>query len=250
MKEKELDSIPNLIVGLLANQTTKILNRKQKELKKIVWTVGESNLDTEYSILACSCCEKAWQKIKVKKPEYKDVKIECKHPDILIKFTLPSGSIIDKKIELKSSKTKKIKGSTIGNLNVNQPLICSLRPRSPKGKYIFRCSLYYQAMGMSDYDLFQDRTPRPDLSFDKMAGINEDNYQESDSKISIRHYAKCSLNRIRNPDKCKHSWQDDLTKIQKDEILKDFIKKTSIENFKEMKLAQGIQDLKIDEEGG
>ena len=31
---------------------------------KIKWNDGEANLDTEYSILACNCCEDAWKIIQ------------------------------------------------------------------------------------------------------------------------------------------------------------------------------------------
>jgi hypothetical protein len=40
----------------LGVETAKILNEKQNELRQITWTDGESNLDTEYSRLACDCC--------------------------------------------------------------------------------------------------------------------------------------------------------------------------------------------------
>ena len=57
---------------------------------------------------------------------------------------------------------------TIKKLDINQPLIYCLRPTNETDSYKIKCSQYYSAMGDSDTALFQDRTPRPFISFDKM----------------------------------------------------------------------------------
>ena len=44
----------------LAIETTRLLNQKQAQLRKIIWTNGEANIDTEYSTLACHICQSAW----------------------------------------------------------------------------------------------------------------------------------------------------------------------------------------------
>ena len=55
--------IDDHILYILANETAKLLYNKQKKLRKIKWTDGESNLDTDYSMLACRYCVKAWKLI-------------------------------------------------------------------------------------------------------------------------------------------------------------------------------------------
>ena len=100
--------------------------------------------------------------------EYRDITITCEIPDTT--FTYPNGSTTKHKIELKSSKSKTMPGSTIKKLDINQPLIYCLRPSPLSEEYIVRCSQYHNAMGESDTELFQDRTPRPFISFEKMGG--------------------------------------------------------------------------------
>ena len=83
-------------------------------------------------------------------------------PDINCIF---DGDIqVTHKIELKSSKTNVMPGSTIGKLDINQPLIFCNRTT-----YEVQCGQYHTAMGDSDIDLFQDRTPRPSLNFTKLS---------------------------------------------------------------------------------
>lgn len=216
----------------LALETTKLVESKQFELKNIRWVDGEANIDTEYSQLVCRCCELIWNKMKTN-TEYEQVNIICNIPDVNIKFTLPNGETVVSKIELKSSKNKLMPGSTIKKLDINQPLIYCLRPSTDLEPYKLKCSQYHSAMGESEYDLFQDRTPRPNINFDKMD--NNNTYVSKDKDDWITHYSDSALNRIKNPKKYK-SWQDILTKDMKEKIIKDYVKNTSLENFKLHKL--------------
>jgi hypothetical protein len=216
----------------LALETTKLVESKQSELKNIKWFVGEANIDTEFSQLVCRCCELTWNKMKTN-TEYAQVNIICNIPDVNIVFTLPNGEKVLSKIELKSSKKKIMPGSTIKKLEINQPLIYCLRPSTDLELYKLKCSQYHSAMGESEYDLFQDRTPRPNINFDKMD--NNNTYVSKDKDDWITHYSVSALNRIKNPEKYK-SWQDTLTKDMKEKIINDYVKNTSQEEFKLHKL--------------
>ena len=96
--------ITKSIVYKLGIETTKKINERQDKLKSITWNDGESNLDTEYSELSCECCILAWDEMKIKYPEYSEIEIICKIPDINITFIYPNGKETKHKIELKSSK--------------------------------------------------------------------------------------------------------------------------------------------------
>ena len=228
-----MTEIPNNIIYELSIETAKLLNENQEELSKIIWTNGEANIDTEYSNLSCKYCLLAWEKIKEKYLIYNQVKISCNTPDINITFSYPKIKDSKHKIELKSSKSKKIPGSTIKKLNINQPLIFCLRPKDETTKkYIVRCSQYHHAMGDSNIDLFQDRTPRPIINFEKMKDVeNFLPFTDKEKNSWIEHYAKCSLNRIRNDSISQKSWQDDMIKIIKKNILEEYINKTTEEQF-------------------
>lgn len=225
-----MQKIREKIIYELCIETTKILNNSQTQLMNIKWTDGEANIDTEYSELACKCCRTAWEIIRLKHPIYKTDDIICKIPDINIELFNQKY-----KIELKSSKSKKMLGSTIKKLDINQPLIYCLRPHSVSNSenelYKVRYSQYHVAMGESNIDLFQDRTPRPFINFDKMNEVdNIIHYEEKDKNIWVEHYAKCALNRI--ADKlCQKSWQDDMVKIMKQKNIDEYILNTSIEQF-------------------
>ena len=235
-------NISKSIIYQLGIETAKILNEKQEELQDINWTNGESNLDTEYSNLACMCCETAWDTIKAKYPVYDKIYISCKIPDINLIFTYPDGTTLKDKIELKSSKSKKMPGSTIKNLDINQSLIYCLRPTLSNDKYKIRCSQYYSAMGESDFDLFQDRTPRPIINFENMNEIdNVIPFQTKDKNGWVEHYANCGLKRIEETAICQKSWQDDMIKIMKQKIISEYIRNTSEEQFKTDKLQQQME---------
>ena len=95
-------------------------------------------------------------------------------------------------------------GSTIGKLDVNQPLIFCNRKT-----YEVRCGQYHTAMGGTDIDLFQDRTPRPSLNFTKLS-THPLEYTVKEKDAWISHYGKCAVNRLNRS--VQPSWQDTLTK--------------------------------------
>jgi hypothetical protein len=221
------------IIYELGIETTKIIINKQQQLQNITWTDGESNLDTEYSNLACISCEEAWNKIKINYLDFAEIDIKCITSDINITFTYPDKKTTKHKIELKSSKSKKMLGSTIKKLDINQTLIYCLRPSYKSKTYKLQCSQYHYAMYESDIDLFQDRTPRPLINFEKMNEIdNTLPFTIIDRDSWIDHYAKCGLNRIKENTICQKSWQDDMIKIMKKNIIKEYIMNTLEEQFR------------------
>jgi hypothetical protein len=238
--------INKYIIYELGIETTKILNERQDNLKSIMWNNGEANIDTEYSELACCCCVMAWETIQKIYPEYSKIEITCIKPDINITFTYSDGRKSIFKIELKSSKSKKMPGSTIKKLDINQPLIYCLRPSTDSEPYELRCSQYYSAMGESDIDIFQDRTPRPFINFEKMNKL--DNilpFVTKDKLHWVDHYAKCALKRIENTTKCQNSWQDDMVKIMKKKIIEDYIRNTSEQQFQIDKISLQSENTNI-----
>lgn len=238
--------ITNSIVYKLGIETTKKINERQDKLKNITWNDGESNLDTEYSELSCECCILAWDEMKIKYPEYSEIEITCKIPDINITFTDPSGIKTEQKIELKSSKRKKLPGSTIKNLDINQTLIYCLRPSKVSNPYIVRCSQYNNAMAKSDTDLFQDRTPRPFINFEKMS--DADNivpYTHKDKDDWLDHIVDCGFNRIEESTSCKKSWQDEFMKKVKKRAINDYITDTSEQQFQLDKISLQVENTHI-----
>ena len=138
-------------------------------------------------------------------------------------------------------------GSTIKKLDINQPLIYCLRPSGSGGEFQLKCSQYHHAMGESDFDLFQDRTPRPCINFEKMPPINrpEDDdacidgvavYEEKSKDDWIEHYAQCAVNRLERSC-CQKSWQDPLVESIGNKLIAKFIASTSVEEFQKMKQA-------------
>lgn len=227
-----INSIPKNIIYELGIETTKILNNKQNELQNLTWQIGEANTDIGFSQLACSCCKYAWEIVKNKFPIYDKIDIICKIPDINLEFLYNNSIFYKDKIELKSSKKKKINGSTIRILDINQTLIYCYRPDNKP--YEIRCSQYFTAMCNSNFDRFQDRTPRPHIDFNRMNKIDKaiPFLINNDSEYYIEHYVKCALERIKNPKKCRQSWQDDLVILLKEKIIKDYITQTSENQFK------------------
>lgn len=229
------NDIINIIVYDIAVLTAKKLFSKQNELSIIKWTDGESNLDSEYSTLACACSIEAWNDISCKYKLSNLLNVEFNSPDINVNFIFNTNTI-KKKIELKSSKKTSFPGSTIKNLDINQPLIYCLRPKKDNEKYKIRCSQYHCAMGDSDVELFQDRTPRPTINFLKMNDVDDVHSFKYVDKISwIDHYSTCALNRLTCQKELVYSWQDTLIKKIKDQIIDDFIKDTSIDAFIKLK---------------
>ena len=198
----------------LAGLTTTILNEKQKDLQQCKWTDGESNTDTGFSELACKCAEEAWISLQQHHPLLSMIVMVAIIPDINCTFS-KNGKTIEvpkNKIELKSSKSLHLIGSTIRNLDINQPVIYCHRPKIVDGNYEIRYGQYHNGMvPKSDTDLFQDRTPRPPLNFNKLFPSTQMEIIYSDKKKDdwIPHYGKCAVNRLKH--NVSYSWQDPLT---------------------------------------
>jgi len=245
--------INDKVVFALAIETTRILNQKQAQLRQIEWTNGEANIDTEYSTLACTICQSAWPIVKRMFPEYSTIRIECTIPDINICFITTSddndmtSTSIRKKIELKSSKSRKMPGSTIKKLDINQPLIYCLRPTTtttPTDLYIVKCSQYHTAMGESRLELFQDRTPRPFINFEHMKLLaNPNDFVMKEKNDWIKHYADCAVERVHSS--CQYSWQDDMIKLIEQSVIDRFIENTTVEQFTELKVFANFSDMQI-----
>lgn len=215
----------------LTQKTAQILDTKKEELQNVKWTDGESNTDSGFSKLACLCCEEAWNAIKGDFPEVNDLSLRFEIPDINITFMRDGNIIASGKIELKSGKGKGcIPGSTIGNLDINEPVIFCLRNESDN-TFEFRYSQYHSCIGESNTDKFQDRTPRPQVNFQNMTEINTSvEYIHKEKGDWVEHYAKCAL--LRTKAKTPYSsWQDYLVA----KIIKFFIKETSVEEFARLK---------------
>ena len=216
----------------IAAETTSKLTEKQEQLKQCKWSDGESNTDTEFSELACKCAEEAWKYVKQQYPLLDVITMTALIPDINCTFSKNGKTVkVPKnKIELKSSKSHVMIGSTIGKLDINQPLIYCYRPKNADNPYEIRYGQYHTAMGESDIDLFQDRTPRPQLNFTKLfpSSQMEIIYSNKKKDTWISHYGKCAVNRLNHS--VTYSWQDSLTKsilyeaLQNIETMEDLIK--------------------------
>jgi hypothetical protein len=251
-KTKKLDNskITGDIVYELGIETAKLLRTKQHELSRLKWQDGEANTDTEYSNLACQCCQYAWEHVlKGKYPEYKDIDITCIIPDINITFVYPDGSKICFKIELKSTKSDTLPGGTILKLDVNQTLILVKRPSKNSDIYQIKCGQYHTAIKQTDNDMFQDRSPRPKVTFSQMSELDDfDSYEVKDNMNTdtwSEHYAKCAINRVTSN---KKSWQEDMVKKIMDKAVADYIKNTTdyiknttVEQFKIDKAASSTE---------
>lgn len=211
----------------LTQRTGQILQNKQPELGKTVWKVSESNTDQGFSQLASSCCLEAWVQIQKEQPLYKNTTLDVYIPDINLIFN-HKGQVIYGKIELKSGLSQEIPGSTIMDLDVNQPTIFCLRPKKGS-EYKIRYSQYYSSMILTENDCFQDRSPRPKISFNKMTECDTPlDYVKKEKMDWNPYYAKCALTRVVNN---LNSWQDTFTREIKELSKEDFIKTTSVEDF-------------------
>ena len=231
----------------LAIKTARILTTKQYELRNITWSDGESNPDTGFSELACTVCKDAWNKMKINNPDFTEIDITCSKPDITIVATYPDKSSTKHKIELKSSKSTKMPGSTINKLDINQAMIYCLRPHTETEAYHLKCSQYYSAMGSSNIDLFQDITPRPSINFEKMNELdNTLPFDRRDKNDWILHFANCGLKRIEKTTVCNPSWQDDMIKIMKKKIIEEYIMNTTEEQFRlDKKMSSQVENINI-----
>ena len=211
----------------LTQRTAQIIHNTLSDLQQIKWTDGEANTDSGFSRLACVKCQEAWEEIKESFPEHKDLSVVCKSPDINVIFSRESTIVASGKIELKSGKGKGlIPGSTIGGLDINEPVIFCLRNES-ESTFAIRYSQYHNCIGESNTDMFQDRTPRPHVNFSKMAEVSTAvEYIHKEKSDWVEHYAKCALFRTKAKKPYK-SWQDNMT----EKLLELFIKETSVEEF-------------------
>lgn len=221
------------IAAKIANQ----LSVKQEELKQCQWTNGESNTDTDFSKLSCKCAEDAWLYVKENHLPLQGstITMTASIPDVICKFQ-KNGQLIPvvkTKIELKSSKNMIMPGSTINQLDINQPVIYCKRPKNADGIYEVRYGQYHRAMGESDIDLFQDRTPRPKLNFTKLFPSSQMNviYLDEKKDAWITHYGKCAVNRLHKS--CNYSWQDALTKSILHEALQNIETMEDLEKLRE-----------------
>jgi hypothetical protein len=217
----------------IAAETTSKLTKKQEQLQQCKWTDGESNTDTEFSELACKCAEEAWICVKQHYPLLNMITMTALIPDINCTFS-KNGKTIEvpkNKIELKSSKSLQLPGSTIRNVDINQPLIYCYRPKNADNPYEIRYGQYHNGMvPKSDTALFQDRTPRPPIQFNKLFPSTQMEVIYSVKKKDdwIPHYGKCAVNRLNR--NVSYSWQDSLTKsilyeaLQNIETMEDLIK--------------------------
>ena len=212
----------------LTQLTAQLLDAKKRELAQVKWTEGEANIDTKYSKLARLCCMEAWPTIKEEFPELNDFTLTCKSPDITVSLLNGQKHVVSAKIELKQGKVDVIPGSTIGKLDIDQPVIFCLRNESDK-TFTIRYGQYHSCMHESDTDLFQDRTPRPNVNYLKLTDIlSSVEYVHKEKGNWIERYAECALNRVKGNNT---SWQDDLTAA----ILRRFVEQTSVEEFTRMK---------------
>lgn len=220
----------------LTRETVRILETKQQELLEIRWTEGEANTDMGFSTLASQCCEQAWSAIRQTHGLF-DINIQASAPDINIVFKDSIGTILRRKIELKSAKGNTMPGSTIGQeLDINQPLIYCKRPRTNQKNtpFEFCYSQYHSAMLYSDTERFQDRNPRPGLDIRKMSKSDQAiQYHVKERDAYVSRYAVCALNRLDPTFRAQHSWQDDLTQ----NIINEFLRRTSVEELVIMKNA-------------
>ena len=61
----------------------------------------------------------------------------------------------------------------------------------------------------------------------------------------IEHYSNCAIERIKPSTKCGKSWQDDMIIKIKEKIINEFIEKTSINEFEELKLSLQLNNIEI-----
>ena len=207
--------IEDEILPKLTQETCKLLNLKKKDLSELNWQTGESNLDTDFSNLAKKCCESAFKKIN----EIKELSLKIDITDLKLKFKYKK-KIINKKIELKTSKTNTLPGGTKRTLDINQWTICCKRSKKID-EFELKYGRYYLGMKVTDRDLLQDRSPRPQLNFQNFQDPTESPKKEKREETPdwIPHYANAAINRVLNPK--DYSWQDDLIKKIIKEVLKN-----------------------------
>ena len=219
----------------LTQRTAQILQTKQEGLRQIQWSDGEANTDTGFSRLAGACCVEAWNEIKDTHADYKDLALSFRAPDIHLSFSKDSTVVATGKIELKSGKSVLIPGSTIGNLDINEPVIFCLRNQAEPCTFHIRYSQYYSCIGESNTDMFQDRTPRPHVNFQRMFDIHTlVDYAHKEKADWVDHFANSAVFRTKAK-KPYRSWQDYLTEKIMKRGVDEFIKGTTVEEFAKRK---------------
>lgn len=200
----------------LTQKTAQLLVASQEELKTIQWKNGESNLDMEYSTLACGVAEKAWAMMQCEHDMH-EIEMVATPPDINCTFSMTNATtgdtthIASHKIELKSSNgSNTIPGSCIGNMDINQCVIFCKRHKSHNE---FSWGQLHQLYNLTnDRALFQDRTPRPQANFERLYSSDFPQLYQEKPQLNdwIAYYAKCAVNRAHAGE--NHSWQDDLVR--------------------------------------
>ena len=244
---EEVFSKKNLLGQEILTLAHNIRNRlftDQDGVSKITWTNGESNLDTEYSALACRFAEEEWRKLRNNKRDFENIEMKASHPDITCCFYLKHDDkekitflCPPQKIELKSSMNTSLPGSTSKNLDVSIPIIYCLRPSNKKkcsgsNMFQFECGQYIDSMlERGEYDMFQDRSPRPRISLFSLQKASTKVFKETTFPFTdyIEHLATCALKRIHSSHrKCvKTSWQDTLVENIVKLLLKNVLEKVS-----------------------
>ena len=109
----------------------------------------------------------------------------------------------------------------IKSLDPNTWTIMCCRAYNNRDKIEVRYGRYFIGMDVSEYEKFQERSPRPFLNFKKFQKHNE-KPKTTTSSISNswwKDYAKASIKRVLHPK--QKSWQDDLVKEIIKIVLKD-----------------------------
>lgn len=204
------------LLAKIVQRTAQLLQSAQVELAQISWQDGETNTDSGYSKLARLKFRQAFGELF---QECSSIQlIDLKEPDI--SYTISSGaSSLSGKIELKSCKSNSSKppiipGSTIANLDWNMWVIfCKRTPDN--SVFDFRYGRYFLGIDTKPTELFQDRTPRPRISWNGYQPINEPPKVDdlANSTDWIKKYAQAAVNRISGEyGDVDHSWQDELVK--------------------------------------
>lgn len=202
-----------LFLVKVVRETVKELETPENmlKMKNIIWSIGEANLEKDYSEISCDVFSIVWNKLKGELEGFENSTIVAGSPDVSCEIKDNNNNIHKCKIELKSSKMKEMPGSTSGKLDVNQLMIyCS----HDKDKNItFRYGQYHQALKKTQFDLFQDRTPRPKIYYNNLSKSDEEIEYKKENLIDwMDHYAECGVNRITRGGLRTKSWQDTMTK--------------------------------------
>ena len=230
VKKPKLTSSPKAEASLITDRLLLLLAMKtaarlrtvagQNALKDIRWQLSEANTDIGFSTLTAGYCEEEWVALQRTNPALREITLRAFPPDVNCEFYNRGVLVEKKKIELKSSLSTVMPGSTTGDLDINQPMIYCWRPRDPTQPFEIRCGQYFYAMKIDDPFLpFQDRTPRIALDFKKLPAYlltpsvpDELPYRPLDSSNWDwkQYFADCAINRIENP--VFRSWQEELTR--------------------------------------